>query len=568
MQAALLGFALQIGFAALPPRPPQARDAGTAVDSIRDLKRAHAAQARFEFVRRNNLPERSGSDGRCDVHLGRFCWWYDEIPPTLPAESKSVARRRDELLATLDSLGDLHPGDHWIVGMRVHYRIDGGNAAAADTVARDCRAASWWCSALTGYADHVLGQAVAAETAFVDAFGAMPESERCAWRDISTLLPSKARDRYEKLSCTARAPIEARYWLLSRPQLGTPANEWRTEFYVRRVQARLAERATNPQPGGWGNDAAELLLRYGWPMGWSRVASSPYAASPPSVIGHDPVPSFAFAPTIDLLDSLASATDAAWKLQEHLAESRFAPRLVHRVAPVAAQFARFRRGDSTLLVAAYAVRDDSLGHSAAAAVGATVGDGRTFIAPTADSAGHAKLSLPESPLLAGVEVADTLTRTLGRARVLYALGASSPGLALSDLLLYRSGESPPASLDSALAAAIPGDTISRARPVGIYWETYGAADSSQSLDISVTVERIDRSWLRSARQRVHLAAPDSPLRLLWSDSRPPEPGGAAVRAVSLDLANLEPGRYRLTVALSRAGGTPVSSARELQLGER
>jgi hypothetical protein len=220
------------------------------------------------------------------------------------------------------------------------------------------------------------------------------------------------------------------------------------------------------------------------------------------------------------------------------------------------------------LVAAYVVHDDSIGRGAERTLGATVSDGRTFARATTDSAGHARLMLPESPILAGVEVADTVTRTLGRARVLHAVRAAASGFALSDVLLYRSGEAPPASLDSALAAAIPGDTASRTKPVGIYWETYGASASAQSLDIAVTVERIDRSWLRGVRQRIRLADPDSPLRILWSDARPPEPGGAAPRTVSLDLANLEPGRYRLTVSASRAQGAPVSTSRELQLTER
>jgi hypothetical protein len=177
------------------------------------------------------------------------------------------------------------------------------------------------------------------------------------------------------------------------------------------------------------------------------------------------------------------------------------------------------------------------------------------------------LTVPDRPVLAGIEITDTLTHTLARARVLYAVGSAPTGLELSDLLLYRSGEMPPASLDSALVDAIPGDTVARTRPVGIYWETYGA-DSVASLEIAVTVERIDRSWLRGVRQRMRLAAPDSPLKLLWSDARPPQRGGYAPRAISLDLANLEPGRYRLTVAMSRGDEKPASSSRELELRER
>jgi hypothetical protein len=570
MHLGLLALAFQLGFAALPARPAQGRVVTSAADSVRDLKRARAAQASFEFTRRYNLPERGGSAGRCDVHLGRFCWWYDEEPTALPPEAKTVVRRRATLIAMFDSLGAIHPGDDWLAGMRVHYRVDGGDAAAADSVARSCRATAWWCLALIGYADHVLGQTAAAESAFVQSLATMPSDERCRWRDISTLLPDRTRGRYEKLGCDARAPIEERYWMLSRPQLDRPTNEWRTEFYVRRVQSRIAEKAVTPQPSSWGQDAAELVLRYGWPSGWSRTERPAGLVGEPGIVGHDPVPSFAFAPSIDMLDTLAAANDDAWKLHEHLAESRFAPRLVRRVAPVVMQTARFQRGDSTLLVAAYAVTDDSLNASAPVALGATMADGRTLSAPSRSSARFASLTLPAVPVLAGVEIADTVTRTLVRARVLFAPAVKPTGLALSDLLLYRSHELPPASLDSALAHAIAGDIISRSRPLGIYWETYGAPDSASSVDVAVTVERIDRSWLRGAKQRMRLAAPDSPLRLLWSDARPSRRDGPAARTISLDLGNLEPGRYRVTVATNRTDDKEqsASSSREIDLRER
>src|SRR5215210_6110609 len=98
MQVALLALAFQLGFTALPASSPQGR-AAVLPDSLRDLKRARSAQASFELIRRINLPERGRSSGRCDVHLGRYCWWYDEYPEKLPAERDAVTRRRAELLA-------------------------------------------------------------------------------------------------------------------------------------------------------------------------------------------------------------------------------------------------------------------------------------------------------------------------------------------------------------------------------------------------------------------------------------------------------------------------------------
>jgi hypothetical protein len=568
MHLALFTLVLQLGFSAGPSHSVQSV-ADHGADSLRDLKRAHAAQASFERSRRYNLAERGGSPGRCDVSLGRICWWYDEVPVQLPPEPRQLVRRREALLFTLDSLSVLHPGDEWIAGMRVHYRIEAGRAAAADSVARSCRSTAWWCLALTGYADHKLGQAAAAESAFVGALAAMPDADRCRWREISTLLPSRTRHWYEQLSCEARLPVEERYWMLSRPRFSQPANEWRTEFYVRRLQARLAERSVFPMGLSWGQDRAELLLRYGWPVGWSRLAQGdPRLGAEPSVVEHEAVPSFAFAPEESLLDTSATATDDAWDLRAKLAESRFAPRLVARVSPLSAQLARFRRGDSTLLVAAYAASDDSLGAGSASTIGATLDDGTTVAGAVVARIGHATLMLPGAPRLAGVDVADTTTRTLARARALYSVPARSTVLALSDLLLYRPAAAPPESLDSALAVAIAGDTVARTRPVGIYWETYGVADAGEAFDVAVTVERIDRSWLRGARQRIGLAEKDSPLRLKWNDARPPQAGAAVSRAISLDLANLEPGQYRITVSLGRPNGETTTSARIIQLRER
>ena len=193
MHVALLAVAFQLQVAALPAPQAQGVSATHAADSTRDLKAARSAQATFEFARRSSLPQGFASRGQCDVRLGRWCWWLDEVPPKLPPEPSSIVRRRASLIATLDSLGELHPGDNWIAGMRVHYRLDGKDpalTAAADTVARACRATTWWCLALVGYANHLLGQAAAAESAFTSALANMPDDERCKWQDISVLLPA------------------------------------------------------------------------------------------------------------------------------------------------------------------------------------------------------------------------------------------------------------------------------------------------------------------------------------------------------------------------------------------
>ena len=126
MYVALFALSFQLGLTA-GAVSPQARLLPSRADSARDLRDARSAQASFERARRYSLPEGGGASGRCDVQLGRYCWWYDEVPPDLPPEANQITRRRAELLATLDALGQRHPGDDWIAGMRVHYRIDGSH---------------------------------------------------------------------------------------------------------------------------------------------------------------------------------------------------------------------------------------------------------------------------------------------------------------------------------------------------------------------------------------------------------------------------------------------------------
>ena len=536
------------------------------LDSLGRSRRARDAQAWFERTRRSNLPWVTSSGDRCEVRIGRFCWWYDDQSPLLPPESRVVIQRRDALIAELDSLASLQPGDDWLAGLRVHYRIDAGRRDAADSAAGACRATAWWCAAVQGYAAHVRGDARRADSSFTTALSRMDERTRCEWTDIHALLPSETRERYESMSCSAREMFARRYWLLSRPRLSAPANEWRNEFFARRVQGWIAARSRTPHNMTWGEDQEELLLRYGWPESWGRVRPSGALSmsGEPGIIGHDPAPSFVFAPREELLDTLAGASDDAWNVRSHLGESRYRPGSVRRVAAIAVQLARFRRDDTVLVVAAFASSDDSL-LSPVARLAASVDDTVTIVGEARSTqSGTSVVRLPRWPRLAGVEIADSASGTLARSRIAYAPALGDAHASLSDLLFYRVGREPATELDSALARAIPGDTVGRDRPLGMFWETYGRTTIGDSVDVAVTVERTDRSWFRATRQALGIADEDSPLRIRWSDAH----GGSAPvapHAVSLDLANLPGGRYRVTLTVTPTDGAAARSSREFEL---
>ena len=112
-----------------------------------------------------------------------------------------------------------------------------------------------------------------------------------------------------------------------------------------------------------------------------------------------------------------------------------------------------------------------------------------------------------------------------------------------------------------------GDTVTRNRPIGLFWETYGLASDGETVDIAVSVERVDHSWIRSARQKLGLTPVDTPIRIKWTDARPPA-DRAAAHAISLDLENLDSGRYRVTLTLTPASGSAVATTREIALIDR
>jgi hypothetical protein len=82
--------------------------------------------------------------------------------------------------------------------------------------------------------------------------------------------------------------------------------------------------------------------------------------------------------------------------------------------------------------------------------------------------------------------------------------------------------------------------------------------------VSVTVERVDHGFFRSTFQKIGIAQDDSPLRLDWTDARPLI-GGVSTYAISLDLGNLAPGRYRVSLSITSGDRPPLVATRDLEL---
>ena len=442
-------------------------------DSLRILGQAHSAQSRFEITRRMNLPKTAPYDTRETVAtIGRMDYWPDNDTDDPIAEPSVITRARAKLIATLTQLSQQSRADEWIAGQRVRYMVEAGEDSASVVAARECWATKWWCDALLGYALHSAGRYREAEMAYDSSLAAMPEPTRCKWRDISLLLDGEDADRYAHMSCDARVVIEKRFWDLAQPSYAIRGNDRRTEHFSRVFVAELLATSSNPYGLVWGNDLRELTIRYGQPSWYTSAWARSYADNHSSTEGHNRHPSFHFAAAMD-------GDSAHWDVTERKARERYSPAYLDTVVDLDAQFALMKRGDSALVVTAYA----DTTHPGDAVLGVGMDERAALV--VGDSASHRRVRRARAAwkgLVVGVEKLDASTHRLARARAwIMPPVATARAPQLSTLLLFAPDTSRSIeTLDDALASALTANELSGSRKLGLYWEMYGASTASPS----------------------------------------------------------------------------------------
>ncbi|MBI4422059.1 MAG: hypothetical protein HY560_14640 [Gemmatimonadetes bacterium] len=544
-------------------------------DSQRIHQAARASQERFERRRRDFLPWTDGSSSQpCDEVIGRFCFSFgDDDDWRPPPEAKQVGPLRETLLADLSRAARQLPGDPWIAGQRVRYLVEARKTADAQAAAAECRPADgWWCAALSGYAFHETADFVAAESAYAGALRAMPPPERCRWTDISVLLDGGVRRAYRSLECEARDSLEGRFWSLADPTQLTPGNERRTEHFSRLVHDRLQEDAFSPFGMSWGNDLREVVLRYGWPVSWSR--KRPLTATLSS--GFDVVMHYRgkpFDPTAALLNHPERTSASDLSLHRERPRSEYAPSYAESFDSLPHQLAVFRRGDSVVVVGAYDLSGDSLPVDGAALAGLVLyrdeQSDPVAVRTRQHAAGVVALAAPPAPGLLSLEVLASDHRRAGRARRWVRLEpAALSEIAVSDVLLLARSDSLPRSLDAAIPLARTTTELTPGEAVGLYWEVYGLGPETVPYSTSLTLVKENRNWFRRAARTLRLGGANRPqVSISWDDvSRPGE--AAAVGTLALDIAGNSPGRYTLRLVVNAKGGAPASVERPLTIGAR
>ena len=551
-------FACSIVAAANPWRPvlaqPQVANAGAfrtrARDSAATIRKARSLQAGFESRRRQLLPRfYSGTANQC-VTIGRFCYWSSGTSnEDIPEEGNDIRRARMRLLRELERLAIAAPSDDWIVGQRVRYLVEARDTSAL-RVARDCAATRWWCDALTGYALHVNGDFAGADDSFARALGGMPTAVRCDWTNIWQLLDSEPRKEYRRLPCDEREARMDRIWWLADPLLMTPGNERRTEHYSRMVYATLQKNAANTHGLSWGKDLTELVVRFGWSEKWTQKSqSSPYGVERPPVSGHDREPAYHFLPARRAPENLELIADSLWDMDRDPPLEQYAPAYARAFTELNVQVARFRRGDSTVVVAAYDVSEDTLfrGRRLNAALVAADKEAALPAVHQIDSASLTQvltLTTAWRSQLVGVELLTSDSAAAGRWRSGYgSIPLETERLTVSDLLFVDVGDGLPDDLAGAVPRTHGGTVFSRNAKVGLFWEIYGKAPVDSAVPISLTITPLDAGFLRTALRALRIAAKPTPLNIRWQENGA---GGVfSARSVQLDLSLVPPGRYEV-----------------------
>jgi hypothetical protein len=575
--------------------PASISDQDPQEDSAAAVDRARRAQATFERRREGWMSvERGGWGNNCDEVLGRFCLTMGEVGDWWPGEEREeLVEARDGLIDELGALAGAAPGDPWITGQRVWYLGEAGRWPEALDVARRCTAPRpGWCRALEATALHMMTRYVEAEAAFDRALAAMPHDEARAWRDLRPLLDGKARDRLERARNAGPADEAAaleRLWRFADPLLLVPGNDRRTEHLARRTMERVREDARNPYGLSWGRDLSELLVRYGWEVGWQRTFPRPGDLSlHGSVIGRQHPYTRAYVPSGDVLDAPLDAEPERWNPGDRpLAPSGYAPPYAPVLLPAPSQIAVFPHGDSVSVVARVEMPADTTYHAGHdhpplelparwAGTAERVGlflqpldGGAAFgVEASGDRPDALVVDAPVGTYMLSLERWDPASGRAGRVRRGLAVPRYPPDVPiLSDLLLAD----PPGrgeSIADVLPYVFARDSVAPGDTVRVAWQVAGLGWERLSLAHELELERLDGGILRAAGRALGLLGDPPRVALDWTEAGPESPG-PTFRSVLLTLPqDLGEGRYRLRLRIRMAGREPLVSERELRVQRR
>jgi hypothetical protein len=539
-------------------------------DSARIVWMVRAEQNGFEAFRRHRLPEQSdgGSVERCDARIGRYCYWRDDDDDEpQPPEAPEIGKRRNVLIAALDTATRALSADRWLAGQNVRYLVEANRIDDALRFAREnCHAEAYWCAALAGFAAHTGGRFAESDSEFSHALSSMDSTTRGKWLDIGLLLSDDLADRFKLVATSDRESFVRRVMWLGSPLLSVSATDLLTEYLARVTRAQIAERSATTDGSSWADDVRDTMIRYGWPRWYTRSRPSLGSMREPDIVGHDGRIPYDFLPRARAVAHVSLTSREDWDLDDRRALTGYAPEYTRSIHDIHHQIALFRRGDSTLAVAAWDVRDDTtligrpldaalvlssdMAHTSVSRLSKMKATGRIAVAGVLDSG------------VVSLELLATEDRRAARARIGVA-PRTSAALQLSDLLLYAPSVDSPNSLDAVRDSALTSDIIGGARTAGVYWETYGLPATSEPVRFTLTVEQVEVGFLQHVAEALRFSDPTRALRIQWQEV-PQRSNGIAGRGARVDFSQLRSGKYRVQLTVV-SGGQTASASRVIEV---
>ncbi len=456
---------------------------------------------------------------------------------------------------------------------------------------------SWGWLAL-GLAAHRLGDDGTATAAFDSALSLLGAAERTHFTRLSRLLGAKDSARFAGMSEQRVARAARLYWAVADPLALTPGNEYWLEFLSRVTEAELLYTVEEYGLRGADSDRGSVLVRYGPP----DLSMS----FPPDTFGRIGIlwryrsglafafklsPSFGTANAVfevrDVHDERFNRTPARW---DNLATTR-------RMDSITTVVTRFRgAGDSVDLLVAAEIPTGRLTRGVALTSGymqigfiAFDGDANLLARDTSshvmsftagDSSRLLRRSWRQSVGVAeiGYRVEALQPESGNAARSVAAVALSrGAGFGVSDVLLADSvsttGGLPMRWSDLAIEASI--GRVERGHDIALVWETYNlAADSTRSSNyrVEIGIVRTDGTRIGRAITRVlggtlgrgEGRGSDDRVAVSFDRRVPARP--VTLDYLTLDLGDLAPGAYRLTIAVVDAvTNARAESARELMI---
>ena len=574
------------GYALLEPPPLAAQEESLSPqDSARLVRAARAAQGRFESTRRRNLPWTNRTwGGQCDERIGRFCLWHsgrEEADWDPPEEPEAVTDARGELIEVLSSTARRIPGDEWVGGHAIWYLLEADRHEEALEVTERCRSPrAWWCTALRGFVLHHQRDYLAAEAAFEAALSVMDEDERNAWSSIEPLLEADLASRYRRADASERAEMERRFWWLAEPFYSIPGNDRRSEHFARSVVDHIQWRARTPEGISWGGDMRTVLVRYGWPRGWERVRETRpgmHSPGPPPIVSQYGT-GRRFTPTRELLESPFRAGADAWVLRPPAGRESYRAAYAPRVEPLPHQIARFARGDSTRIVAAYRLPDpeepedpdEDPGPPPTARAALAVSGGPEVAPQVVSRAAGPRdgfgITLLADSLLVSLEVVPDTPAVGYRARTGVVPLRLHPDLpALSDLLILEREAGEPSDLSAAERWARGSTTLREGEEIAVFFELYNPHRVGDEVRVSAMLEPRDRAWLARLAERLRLRTPEPPVRVRWTEEMDPVRREHVGRTLRMQIPDVPPARYWLRLEVELEGREPLRATRAVEV---